>query len=65
MVSRSTPKLSALLLADDLQLLDEKMLVFTPICASVFLNHLAIVSLVSYNGKQKVCMSNVVLCPTF
>ena len=36
MISRSTPILSVLLLADDLQLWDEKMFVFTPACVSVF-----------------------------
>ena len=45
MLSRSTPILSALLLADDLQLRDEKMFAFTPACVSVFFSHLAIVSL--------------------
>ena len=45
MVSRSMPILSALLLADDLQLWDEKKIVFIAACVSVFLTHVAIVSL--------------------
>ena len=58
MVSRSMAILSVLLLADDLQLWNEKVFVFTPACASVFFDSSSYCVFVrwpikAYGGKQK------------